>query len=182
MYNMDRLILADLYRYNSDSNILKGFLTTGFRYSFFLRKASKHKRYSIVGVFYRFFLYKLSIKFGFQISPDCKIGEGLYIGHFGTIVINKNAIIGKNCNLAHNITIGRTNRGKSKGCPKIGDFVWIGTGSVIVENIKIGDNVLVAPNTFVNRDVPSNSIELGNPAKIISNINATKDYINNILQ
>ena len=61
----------------------------------------------------------------------------------------------------------------------IGNKVWIGTNSVIVGKITIGDNVLIAPNSFVNFDVPSNSIVIGNPGKIIPSTNATDKYINN---
>ena len=92
-----------------------------------------------------------------------------------------NSVIGKNCNIAHNVTIGRTNRGKLKGSPVIGDEVWIGTGSVIVGKIVIGNNVLIAPNSFINFDVPNNSIVIGNPGKIIIKNNPTKNYINNKL-
>lgn len=60
----------------------------------------------------------------------------------------------------------------------MGDCVWIGINSTVVGKVTIGDNVLIAPNTFVNFDVPSNSIVIGNPAKIISDTNAADGYIN----
>ena len=77
--------------------------------------------------------------------------------------------------------IGQENRSERKGCPVIGNKVWIGTNSTIVGSIKIGDNVLIAPNTFVNCDIPSNSIVFGNPAIIKENMHATDSYINNII-
>ena len=46
-----------------------------------------------------------------------------------------------------------------------------------MENI-IGDNVLIAPNTYVNFDVPGNSIVTGNPAVIKEHVNATEGYVN----
>lgn len=75
--------------------------------------------------------------------------------------------------------IGQENRGKRKGTPIIGNEVWIGANAVIVGNIKIGNDVLIAPLSYVNFDVPDHSIVVGNPAKIISKEFATKDYINN---
>jgi serine O-acetyltransferase len=57
--------------------------------------------------------------------------------------------------------------------------VWIVTGAVLVGNIKIQYHVMVAPNSFVNFDVPSHSLVIGNPAKIIKKHNPTKHYINN---
>ena len=174
---MNKVIASDLFRYKGQTSILKGFRSPGFRYMYFLRKASIHKKYSPLGIFYRLILKRLGLKFGFQIPVRTKIGEGFYIGHFGTIVINRNASIGKNCNIAHSTTIGQANRGKLKGYPVLGDKVWIGTGSVIVGNVKIGSNVLIAPNSFVNMDVPDDSLVIGNPAKIIEKKNPTHGYI-----
>jgi len=175
------MIKSDLYRYNKETSIFKGFKIPGFRYMFFLRKAAMYKRNSFLGILYRIILNHLGYKYGFQIPVSTKIGEGFYIGHFGTIVINAKVKIGKNCNIAHSTTIGQSNRGKLKGYPTIQDNVWIGTGSVIVGNITIGSNVLIAPNTFINMDVPNNSLVIGNPAKIIKQDNPTYGYINNIM-
>lgn len=183
---MNRIIKADLYRYGKASGV-KGLIRTffkvpGFRYMFLLRKLSLSSKYSPGYFFYKMLLRKYSFKYGFQISSITNIGEGLYIGHFGCIVINPKAKLGKNCNVAHNVTIGQANRGKLKGYPTIGDFVWIGTGAVIVGNINIGSNVLIAPNSFVNVDVPDNSLVIGNPCKIISRENPCEGYINNFFK
>jgi len=178
---MNRTIRADLYRYEGETSLLKGLWTPGFRYMYFHRKASKHKKYSPLGILYGLIIRRLSHKFGFQISVSASIGEGFYIGHFGTIVVSGKTKIGKNCNIAHSTTIGQASRGKRKGNPSLGDHVWIGTGSVLVGNIQIGSNVLIAPNSFVNMDVPANSLVIGNPAKVILKENATEGYINHIL-
>lgn len=78
------------------------------------------------------------------------------------------------------MTIGQENRGRRKGAPTIGNKVWLGVNSTIVGNITIGDDVLIAPNSYVNFDVPPHSIVIGNPGKIIHRENATQDYINNL--
>lgn len=179
---MEEVIKSDLYRYGGQTKISKGKRKPGFRYLYYLRKASKYKKKSILGIYYRFIVRRLGYKFGFQIPVTTSIGEGFFIGHFGTIVINAKAKIGKNCNIAHSTTIGQANRGKLKGYPTIGDKVWIGTGSVIVGNIKIGNNVLIAPNSYVNIDVPDNSLVIGNPVHVINKENPTEGYINNILR
>lgn len=57
--------------------------------------------------------------------------------------------------------------------------MWIGTNAVIVGNITIGSDVLIAPLAYVNFDVPDHSIVIGNPARIISRDNATAGYIQN---
>ncbi|MCL5733456.1 MAG: serine acetyltransferase [Patescibacteria group bacterium] len=186
--DLKEYLKADLYRYGGStakSYFLKVFspkCSPGFRYTYFLRGASAHSNHSIRGRLFRMFLRHYRYKYGFQIPTRTKIGRGFYMGHFGTTVINGEAKIGENCNIAHLVTIGQTNRGKLKGCPKIGNMVWIGTGAVIVGNINIGNNVLVAPNSYVNFDVPADSMVIGNPGKVILNKEATKDYINFIYQ
>ena len=82
-------------------------------------------------------------------------------------------------NLHKGVTIGAENRGKRKGAPVIGNNVWIGINATIVGNITIGNDVLIAPNTLVNFDVPDHSIVVGCPGIIKSVSNATEGYINN---
>lgn len=178
---MKEIIKADLFRYGGLTKISRGKRNPGFKYMYYLRKASQYKRFSLFGIYFGFIVKRLSYKYGFQIPVTTTIGEGFYIGHFGTIVINQDVKIGKNCNIAHLTTIGQANRGRNKGCPTIGDNVWIGTGSVIAGKINIGNNVLIAPNSFVNIDIPNNSLVIGNPAKVIRKENPTEGYINNIL-
>lgn len=176
---MNTIIESDLYRYGGlqgRMGLVKGIISIpGFRLLFFKRKCELSTNY-ILKLMYRLIYRRYFIKYGIQIPHNTKIGKGFYIGHFGGIVINTNAIIGCYCNIAHNVTIGQTNRGERKGVPVIGDKVWIGTGSVIVGKISIGDNVLIAPNSYVNFDVPSNSMVIGR--QIINKINPTEDYIN----
>jgi serine O-acetyltransferase len=183
--DMKRIIKADLFRYgglSSTKDFTKGLLIPGFRFVFLLRMASNCKKYSFMWFFYSFLKNRYSYKYGFQINNVTEIGEGLFIGHRGTIVINGNAKIGKNCNISHGVTIGQANRGKLKGYPAIGDNVWIGTGAVIIGNIKIGSNVLIAPNSFVNIDVPENSLVVGNPCKIVHKEKPCEGYINYVLE
>ena len=135
-------------------------------------------RNSIVKAFAKLKLRNLSQKTNIQIPYTTKIGEGFYIGHCGRVIINPDAVLGKNINIATGVTIGQENRGKRKGCPTIGDNVWIGTNSVIVGKITIGTDVLIAPLSYVNFDVPDHSVVIGNPAKIIYRENATEGYIN----
>ena len=87
------------------------------------------------------------------------------------------AIIGANVNLHKGCTIGAENRGERKGCPIIGEKVYVGINSTIVGNIHVGNDVMIAPNTFVNFDVPDHSIVVGNPASIHKKENATQGYI-----
>lgn len=63
----------------------------------------------------------------------------------------------------------------------MGDRVWVGSGAVIVGRITVGDDVLIAPNAYVNCDVPAHSIVVGNPCKITPRNNATEHYIENLV-
>ena len=104
------------------------------------------------------------------------------MGHAYNITINSRAIIGRNCNIHKGIVIGQTNRGTRMGTPIIGDRVWIGINSAIVGNVTIGDDVLIAPNSFVNVDVPPHSVVFGNPCVIKHRDWATEGYVDNIVE
>ena len=60
--------------------------------------------------------------------------------------------------------------------------MWVGSNAVIVGKVTIGDDVLIAPGSYVNCDVPSHSIVLGNPCRIVQRDNATVGYINNCIR
>ena len=178
---MDNNIKADLFRYGGligTKGLLMGLRIPGFRYTYLLRKVSKSKKYSFGWLFFGYLKRKYSFKYGFQIERETSIGKGLFMGHYGTIVINPKAKIGDNCNIAQGVTIGQANRGKLKGFPTIGNRVWIGANAVIVGNIVVGSNVLIAANSFINQDIPDNSLVIGNPARIIPSSNPCEGYIN----
>ena len=82
-------------------------------------------------------------------------------------------------NISTGVTIGAENRGKRKGAPVFDGDCWIGANAVIVGKVHIGEDVMIAPLSFVNFDVPAHSIVVGNPAKIIHKEDATRDYICN---
>ncbi|MEL5899104.1 serine acetyltransferase [Clostridium sporogenes] len=171
----------DFYRYYEKkwrmTEVKSLILNHSLCFLFLFRKIqSKYKIYE--NFITRFLLRKIQRKYGLEISPRTSIGKGLYIGHAYNITINPNAILGSNINIHKGVTIGQENRGKRKGSPIIGNKVWIGVNATIVGNILIGEDVLIAPNSYVNIDIPSHSIVIGNPCKIISKEDATKGYIN----
>ena len=117
-----------------------------------------------------------------ELPKNTQIGEGLYIGHPYCITLNSKVIIGRNCNIHKGVTIGQENRGDRKGTPIIGDNVWIGINSTIVGSIIVGNDVLIAPNSFVNQDIPAHSVVFGNPCIIKHKDQATENYINRIVE
>lgn len=136
------------------------------------------KRQSQDNIFLKLLYKHMLKKYGLEISPAACIGEGLYLGHAFNITVNPSVKIGKNCNLHKGVTIGQENRGRRKGTPYIGDQVWIGVNSTIVGGVEIGDDVLIAPNSYVNQNIPSHSVVFGNPCIVKHRDQATKGYIN----
>lgn len=149
------------------------------RFIRYLRKSQRHK--GLIRMFYRFLIQRMTLKYGLEIPWNLKVGKGLYLGHAFNITINPKAEIGEWCNIHKGVTIGQQNRGKLKGAPKIGSYVWIGVNSTIVGKVEIGDDVLIAPGAYVNCDVPSHSVVIGNPCQIHHKDNATEGYINNVI-
>ena len=170
---MNENFLCDYYRMTGKKwDFLRGgvimLLRYDIRYLYLIRRR-KTKFRTLLAI-------RAARKYGLELLSD-NIGPGLYIGHAHNINVNPDTIIGKNCNLNKGCTLGRENRGIREGAPVLGDNVWIGTNSVVVGKVHIGNDVLIAPNAYVNFDVPDHSIVLGNPGRIIKKENATDSYI-----
>ena len=163
---------ADISRYkNGGTRYIK-------KFHFYFRKCQSCNN-EFLKMWYRFLFRRLKNQNGIEISHTTNIGKGLYLGHPFNITINPETIIGSNCNLHKGVTIGQENRGTRKGAPIMGDKVWFGVNSTVVGKVLIGDDVLIAPNSYINCDVPSHSVVFGNPCIIKHKENATEGYINN---
>lgn len=173
----------DLYRFYGDSGekfMQRLFRPLELKYIYVYRKCNSCK-FIPLRLIYQLRRNHLTKKTHIQIYRRTKIGKGFYISHLGKVIINPNSVIGDNVNIATGVTIGMEPRGTRKGCPTIKNRCWIGANAVIVGKIVIGNDVLIAPLTFVNFDVPDHSIVLGNPGRIIHKENATQGYINNMV-
>ena len=150
---------------------LSPFRAPGYIYSFWFRTCSYLSLKKALIPLYLISVMRLrhySFKFGISIPVGTDIGYGLYIGHFGGIVVNVKAVLGDNVNLSQGVTIGMANRGKNKGVATIGNCVYIGPGAKIVGNVKIGDDIAIGANAVVTRNIPSHCTAAGIPASIIS--------------
>lgn len=115
-----------------------------------------------------FFSFKaIEVLTGISIARTATIGPGLYIGHFGGIVVGGDVRIGENCNLSQGVTIGVSGTGERRGSPTIGTGAYIGPGAKVFGPIVVGDDVRIGANAVVNRDVPSSATAVGVPARII---------------
>lgn len=105
---------------------------------------------------------KLSLRLGFSI-PVNVFGPGLSIPHYGTIVVNPSAKIGRNCRIHVGVNIGMH---KNKA-PVIGDNVYIGPGAIIFGDVSVADNVSIAANATVTKSVlENNTVAAGTPASV----------------
>ena len=173
--------LNDYIRMTDDKHIIIRHFIVDFlsqhrvRYMFYFRICQNSKN-KLIKFFCEYKLYRLCRKFGIEIKTSTRIGPGFVMIHPYNITISPYTTLGKNVNILKGATIG-ISQGKRVGAPTIGNSVYIGINSTIIGGINIGDDVMIAPNTFVNCDIPSHSVVIGNPCKIISKDNATEQYI-----
>ena len=111
-----------------------------------------------------------------ELPKYSHLDPGLYIPHGGDIVIHPDVKLGKYCTISHGVTIGIGGRGKNKGCPKIGEEVYIAPGAKIFGKISIGNHAAIGANAVVTKDVPEKGVAVGIPAKIIS-YKGSQDFI-----
>lgn len=168
--------------YNADIARYRGKPESYIRIFLFLYRKAAVTTFAPLKLLYKTLFRIWANRRGLELSTNQQIGGGLYLGHAYNITINSNAKIGRNCNIHKGVVIGQANRGSRKGYPTIGDRVWIGINAAIVGNVTIGDDVMIAPNSFVNVDIPSHSVVFGNPCVIKHKDWATEGYINNIVE
>ncbi|MDZ7856204.1 serine O-acetyltransferase [Sphaerotilus sp.] len=117
----------------------------------------------------KFIDYIIRLVFGCWFPHTVVVGKGLVLGYGGLgVVIHKDAVLGSFVHIDQHVTIG--GNGTKFGVPVIGSNVYIGAGAKILGPITIGDNVKIGANSVVIRDVPSNVVFAGVPAKFIKNI------------
>lgn len=114
----------------------------------------------------------LNHKLGFSI-PLNVFDKGLSIAHYGTIVVNANAVVGENCRIHEGVTIGVTGDdykdGKTGSAAIIGDRVFLASGVKVIGRVQIANDVAIGANSVVVHDIlEANTTWAGIPAKKIS--------------
>jgi serine O-acetyltransferase len=104
---------------------------------------------------------------GIEIHPGATIGKGLFIDHGSGVVIGETAEIGDNCTIYQGVTLGGTGKDVGKRHPTLGKNVMVGAGARVLGPFKVGDNVKIAANAVVLKEVPPNCTAVGVPAKIV---------------
>ena len=108
---------------------------------------------------------------GIDLPCEATVGRRFKIENFGGIVISSGAVFGDDVIVRQGVTVDLRRTGE-RGAPIIGDRVDIGAGAKILGPIVIGDDVMIGANAVVIRDIPSNSIAVGIPARIRPRSNA----------
>lgn len=160
---------ADKFALGINRRFPRPFVDSIWKFERTLRYYEYHKN---IGNKIRRYIYSLlltirSERLGFTISGNC-FGPGLRINHHGMLIVNKNARIGKWCDVHQGVNIGENGYLDDQGkvvseVPSLGDYCFIGPGAKIFGGCKIGDNVRIGANAIVNKDVPSNNTAFGNP-------------------
>lgn len=113
--------------------------------------------------------------FNCSIPPSCVIGRGTKFAYGGiAVVLHARTIVGNNCMIGQGVTIGGKNGWYE--VPVIGDNVHINAGAKIIGPVRIGDNVEIGANCVVVKDVPSNSVVAGIPARILRSNMTEEDW------
>ncbi len=186
--DLKSIIISDLYRYYGDSSksvFRKTYKNIpGFQFTFWLRKCSYYSSKSIITrpLFYyaRWRYNHFKYKFGFDIEYSTEIDKGFYLGHWGGVVIHPDTIIGKNCNISHQVTIGIDNNRGVNSVPVLGDNVYLGPGCKVFGKITLGSGCAAGANSVVNNDVPHGVTVAGVPARIISEKDSSA-YVKNTI-
>jgi len=101
---------------------------------------------------------------GADIPVTCQIGGGLLLPHPNGIVIHNDCVLGVNCLIFQQVTLGATN----SGVPRIGGHVDIGAGAKVIGGIMVGDHARIGANALVLNDVPSGATVVAAAAQALN--------------
>jgi len=170
---------VDRYRIRPRSRLAVSVLSQGlwasavYRFFYPLVRARSPAVRRISHFFSVFAVKAIEVVAGISLSPEAEVGGGLYIGHFGHVVVNPRARIGRNCNLSPGVVIGSGGRGESggesrEGVPTLADRVYVGPGAVIFGPVQIGEDAAIGANAVVTKSVPARAVVAGAPARVVS--------------
>ena len=111
---------------------------------------------------------------------NIEVGENFYSNHNlvildgNKVIFGDNVFVGPNCSFytaGHPIEYELRNKGIEYAKPiKVGNNVWFGGNVCVLPGVTIGDNVVIGAGSVVNKDIPSGTVAVGNPCKVVKNI------------
>ena len=107
------------------------------------------------------------IKYGADIHPAAKIGRRFTVDHGIGVVVGGTTIIGDDCLMYQNATLGMTGKHGGKRHPTLGNGVLVGAGSILLGAITVGDGAYIGAGSVVVDNVPANTTVVGNPARVV---------------
>ena len=133
-----------------------------------LRYRVAHKLYLKKHYFWaRWISQRAARKTGIEIHPGAKIGRGLFIDHGSGVIIGETTVIGDNVTLYQGVTLGGTGKEQGKRHPTLEDNVMVSAGAKVLGSFTIWENSKIGAGSVVVKDIPSDSVAVGNPCKVI---------------
>lgn len=119
---------------------------------------------SVLRKYWKLRHFFLSVMTSSDIDPNAVIGEGIHLPHPNGIVVHASAVIGDDCMIMQQVTIGQLS---SSHAPVVGSQVYIGAGAKILGEVAIGDRARIGANAVVLCNVPADWTAVGVPARLI---------------
>lgn len=117
---------------------------------------------------YRLLFRRCRNGYGIELPYSVVLGRRVVIEHQGGIVIHGNSVIGDDCVIRQNCTLGIRRMDAPADAPILGARVDVGAGAVILGRVRIGDGAAIGANAVVLADVATGAVAVGIPAKSIS--------------
>lgn len=184
MNEKEKMLAGELYDANYNDDLIKErYWVKDKCYDYNQLKPSNHKEKEniikeILGKTGN--VFTIEQPFMCDYGYNIEIGENFYANH-NLIILDANKVefgdnvfIAPNCSFytaGHPVDVERRNKGLEYAKPiKVGNNVWNGVNVVVLPGVTIGDNVVIGAGSVVNKDIPSNTIAVGNPCKVIKHI------------
>ena len=100
-----------------------------------------------------------------EIHPGAQLGHGILIDHGAGVVIGETAVVGDNCTIYQEVTLGGVGTQKGKRHPTLGNNVMVGAGAKILGAFEVGDNCYIAANAVLLKPLEDNVTAVGIPAR-----------------
>jgi serine O-acetyltransferase len=104
--------------------------------------------------------------YGIELTSKTRVGRRLRLAHQGGVTVHPDVVIGDDCLIRHNVTIGIA-ADDATAAPRLGDRVEVGAGAVIIGGVTIGDDARIGPNAVVTTNVPPRAMAVATPARVI---------------